>query len=116
MKTSLSNLFAAAGLACLLSVPAIAASPATPGDGQAPAVPHTETAPGGSALPPGSPLPTDPAMGNGMDASGSSVRPPTQISPDIHEREDKDRDARQKVLREQDRGNNEARDLPPSKP
>ena len=115
MKTSLSNLFAVAGLACMLSVPAFAASPVTPGDGQPPSIPHTETAPGANALPPGGTLPTDPAMGNGMDATGSSVRPPTQISPDIHEREDKDRDARQKVLREQDRGD-EARDLPPAKP
>ncbi|MCO8164947.1 hypothetical protein NJC38_22670 [Pseudomonas sp. 21LCFQ010] len=115
MKTSLSNLFAIAGLACMLSVPALAASPASPGDGQSSSIPHTETAPAGSALPPGSSLPTEPVMGNGMDASGSSVRPPTRISPDIDEQESKDRDARQKILREQDRGQ-EARDQPPAKP
>lgn len=103
MKTSMSNLFAVAGLACILSASALAASPVTPADGQTPSIPHTETAPGGSALPPGSPLPTQPGMGNGMDASGSSVRPPTQISPDIDEQEAKDHDARQKALREQDR-------------
>lgn len=115
MKTSMSNLFAVAGLACILSASALAASPVTPADGQTPSIPHTETAPGGSALPPGSPLPTQPGMGNGMDANGDSVRPPTRISPDIQEQESKDHDARQKALGEQDR-DTEARDLPATKP
>ncbi|WP_109511633.1 hypothetical protein [Pseudomonas ovata] len=80
MKTSLRHALATAGLACLLTIPALAATATAATVSDIPAgVGQQPMTPGGSALPPGT-RSADPSGRNGTD--GSNVRPETRMTPD----------------------------------
>ncbi|MBD8493527.1 hypothetical protein IFR09_01600 [Pseudomonas syringae] len=80
MKTSLRHALATAGLACVLTVPALAATATAATVSDIPAgIGQQPMTPGGSALPPGTGS-GDTRGSNGTD--GSNVRPETRMTPD----------------------------------